>query len=403
MVKEKTGEKPMKQIVYIINAKRTAVGKFGGSLSKTSATDLGSIVISTLLNNYPKLSTHISEVILGNTLSAGLGQNPARITAIKAGIDQSIPAFTINKVCGSGLKSIILATQSILSEESRLVVAGGIENMSLCPYIIDNYRFGVKIGNSSIKDAMIFDGLFCSLIGEHMGMTAEHVAEKYNISRAEQEEYAVESHKKAVKAISSKKFSDEIVSVSVKSGKEDIQFDIDEQPRSDTNIEVLRKLIPAFKKNGSVTAGTASPINDGAAAVLIGSEKLINEYGINPLAKIISFASVGIDPKYMGMGSYYAAEKCLKKAKMSALDIDVWELNEAFASQSIAVLKELKIDPERANLNGGAIALGHPIGASGARILTTLLYELKRRSARYGLASLCIGGGQGIAILVENV
>lgn len=392
----------MKKQVFILNAKRTPIGKFGGSLSKTSATKLGATIINALLKANPAFQP-IDEVILGNTLSAGLGQNPARIAAISAGIHQSIPSFTINKVCGSGLKSVILAAQSILTEGTNLVIAGGMENMSLCPYIISNYRFGSKIGDHVIKDAMIFDGLFCSLIGEHMGMTAEYVAEKYKITRREQEEYAIDSHKKAVYAVTSGTFKEEIVPVTIMQDKKEVIFDTDEQPRNDTNLEILSKLIPVFKKDGSVTAATASPINDGAAVVLVASEKFIKEHNASPIGKIVSFASVGIDPKYMGMGSYYAADKCLTNAGLKVSDIDIWELNEAFASQSIAVINLLSVDPKKVNVNGGAIALGHPIGASGARILTTLLYELKRQSKQYGIASLCIGGGQGVAMLVENL
>lgn len=393
----------MKEYTYILDAKRTAIGKYGGSLSKTSATQLGASVINALFETNPTLKPYIDEVILGNTLSSGLGQNPARIAAISAGLSQSIPSFTVNKVCGSGLKSVALAAGSILTEGTNLVIAGGAENMSLCPYIINNYRFGSKIGDQIIQDAMIFDGLFCSLIGEHMGMTAEYVAEKYNITRREQEEYAIESHKKAVAAVTSGVFKKEIVPVNIMQGKKEAIFDTDEQPRSDTNLEILSKLIPAFKKDGSVTAATASPINDGAAGILVASEEFIKKHNASPMAKIVSFASVGIDPKYMGMGSFYAAEKCLANAGLKASNIDVWELNEAFASQSIAVINLLGVDSKKVNVNGGAIALGHPIGASGARILTTLLYELKRQSKQYGIASLCIGGGQGIAMLIENV
>lgn len=393
----------MKKDIYLIAAKRTPVGKFGGSLSKTSATQLGAIIINELLKTYPSFRDHIDEVILGNTLSSGLGQNPARIAAISANLPQSTPSFTVNKVCGSGLKSVALAAQSILTEDANLVIAGGMENMSLCPYIINNYRFGSKMGDQVIKDAMIFDGLFCSLIGEHMGMTAEYVAEKYKISRKDQEEYAVESHKRAMHAVTSGIFKKEIVPIPITQGKKEAIFDTDEQPRSDTNLEILSKLIPVFKKNGSVTAATASPINDGAAGVLVASEKFIKKHNTPPMAKIVSFASVGIDPKYMGMGSYYAAEKCLINAGLKVSDIDIWELNEAFASQSIAVIKLLGVDPSKVNTNGGAIALGHPIGASGTRILTTLIYELKRQKKQYGVASLCIGGGQGIAMLIENI
>lgn len=393
----------MRGEVYIVDAKRTPVGKYGGSLAETSATELATIVIKALLEANPKIIKYIDEVILGNVLSAGLGQNPARIAAFKSGVSQKVPSLTINKVCGSGLKSIIIGTQSIQSQDAGVIIAGGMENMSRSPYLLDNYRFGAKSGNRIVKDSMIYDGLFCSLIGEHMGMTGEHVAKKYNVSREEQDAYALKSHQKAIAAINNKKFSDEVIPVTIQRGKESIMFAVDEQPRKDTNLESLKKLSPAFKKDGSVTAGNASPLNDAAAAVIIASARFIKKNSIRPMAKIKSFSYVGLNPRYMGLGSYYAAKKCLAKTKLKISDIDLWEINEAFASQSIAVLKLLGIDEQKVNVNGGALALGHPIGASGARILTTLLYELKRRSLQYGIASLCIGGGQGIAALIENI
>lgn len=403
MVEEKTGEESMKQIAYIINAKRTPVGKFGGSFKDTPATELGTAVINALLEKYPETTGHIDEVIMGNVLSAGLGQNPARIAALKSGIDQKVPAFTINKVCGSGLKSVILASQAIQNGDAHFIVAGGMENMSRSPYLLENHRFGSRLGDNTIKDSMIYDGLFCSLIGETMGVTAENIAKKNNVPRKEQDAYALESHQKATAAQKSVRFNDEIVPLDVQSGKGKKQVLEDEQPRKDTNLDALQKLSTVFKENGTVTSGNASSLNDAAAGVLVASEKFVKNNTIKPMAKIVSFASVGLDPAYMGLGAYYAAEQVLLKAKLHAKDIDVWELNEAFASQSIAVLRLLDIDRKKVNVNGGAIALGHPIGASGARILTTLLHELQRQSKQYGIASLCIGGGQGIAMLVENV
>lgn len=385
----------MKGIAYILDAKRTPVGKFGGSFVSISATELGSIVIKALLDKNPAVNKHIDEVIMGNVLSAGLGQNPARIAAWKAGIEEKVPSYTVNKVCGSGLKSIMLAAQSIQNGDSHVVVAGGMENMSLSPYLIDNHRFGIKLGNQTIKDSMIYDGLFCSLINEPMGITAENIAKKYNVSRQDQDKYALSSHQKAIAAIKTNKFKKEIVPIDEK--------DTDEQPRENTSLEALQKLSPVFKKNSTVTAGNASSLNDAAAAAIVASEEFIKTNNIQPMAKVISFSSVGLDPKLMGLGSYYAVQKCLSRTKLKPSDIDLWEINEAFASQSIAVLQMLNIEKEKVNVNGGALALGHPIGASGARILTTLLHELKRRGEKYGVATLCIGGGQGIAMLVENL
>lgn len=389
--------------VFILDAKRTAVGKFGGSLVGIPATQLGSIVIKSLLEKTPQITQYIDEVILGNVLSAGLGQNPSRITMIEAGIDKQVPAYTINKVCGSGLKSIMSAIQAIQTEDAKLIIAGGIENMSRSPYLLDNHRFGNKLGDQTIRDSMVYDGLFCSLIGEPMGITAENIAKKYNISREEQDEYALLSHQKAVRAIKNKKFDEEIVPVEIKKEKDSNSFRTDEQPRENTSFEALQKLPTVFKDNGTVTAGNASSLNDAAATVLVVSAKFVKTHKLKPMAKVLSFSSIGLDPNYMGLGAYYAAEKCLSKTKLRVSDIDLWEINEAFASQSIAVINLLGVDGNIVNVNGGAIALGHPIGASGTRILTTLLYELKRQSKQYGVASLCIGGGQGVAMLLENI
>lgn len=393
----------MNKNVYIIDAKRTPIGKYGGSLVGVSATELASIVIKSLLHENPKIRMLIDEVILGNVISAGLGQNPARISAFKSGISKKVPALTINKVCGSSLKAVILGFLSITHGDANVILAGGMENMSRSPMLLDNVRFGIKPGNQIVRDSMIFDGLFCSLIGEHMGVTAENIARKYKVSREKQDIYALKSHKKALKAIKNKKFRNEIVPVEVISKRKSFLFDTDEQPRIDTSLEALKKLSPAFKKNGTVTAGNASPLNDAASGIIIGSERFVKKHKVKPMAKIKSFSYVGLDPKFMGLGAYFAAKKCLSKTGLRIPDIDLWEINEAFASQSIAVMKMLEVDDRKVNVNGGAIALGHPIGASGTRILTTLLYELKRQSKQYGIASLCIGGGQGIAMLVENI
>lgn len=378
---------------YIVDIKRTPIGKFGGGLKDFSAPQMMSHVIKELLSNSPDLKNDIDEVIVGNALPAGIGQNPARIASINSGLSNRVPAFTVNKVCGSGLKSVILATQAIQCGDADIVVAGGMECMSRVPYYADNYRWGVKLGDQTLKDGMIYDGLFCSLIGEHMGVTAENLARKYHISRQDQDEYALQSHQKAIQAIDSGRFNDEIVSI----------IPEDEQPRRDTSIETLKKLNPVFKKGGTVTPGNASSLNDNAAGLILVSEKALKKYNLKPKATIKNYSSVGLNPDIMGMGAFYAAKKCISKAGLSIKDINLWELNEAFASQSLAVQRKLKINANIVNVNGGAIALGHPIGASGARVLTTLVYELKRRGLQYGLASLCIGGGQGVAMLIENI
>ncbi|RJQ38238.1 acetyl-CoA C-acetyltransferase [Candidatus Microgenomates bacterium] len=389
--------------VYIIDAKRTPIGKYGGSLIGISATELGATVIKALVEKNPKTTKYINEVIIGNVLSAGLGQNPARISALKAGLSHNAPCLTINKVCGSGLKSILIGTQSIQTNNAQVIIAGGMENMSRAPYLLDNYRFGTKFGHQTIKDAMIYDGLFCSLVGMHMGKTAEYLAKKYKIQREEQDEFAFSSHQKALSAITQKKFERELVSVKTKNGKASLLFNQDEQPRKDTSLEALEKLPSAFSKNGSITAGNSSTVNDGASAVIIASATFVKKNKIKPMAKIKSYSYIGLNPRFMGLGAYYAIKECLLKSRIRFSDIDLWEINEAFSSQILAVIKLLEIDKQKVNVNGGAIALGHPIGASGARILTTLLYELKKQSKKYGVASLCIGGGQGVAILVENV
>lgn len=389
--------------IFIIDAKRTPVGKYGGTLSTHTAINLAITVVKNIIQERKQIKKDIDEVIIGNVLSAGLGQNPARIVSINSGLPNKAPAFTINKVCGSGLKSVVLATQAIKLGDANLVLAGGMENMSRAPFYLYNYRFGVKFGHQQLQDGMILDGLYCSLIGEHMGITAENIAKKYQVSRLEQDEYSYYSHMKAIEAINSNYLDKEIVPIKVKKNGVEVVFKTDEQPRPDTSIEKLEKLKPVFKQEGSVTAGNSSSINDGAAITLLASEKAVKSYNLKPKAIVLSYSYIGLDPNFMGMGGYYTAKDCIKKSGLRKSDIDLWEINEAFASQSIAVIKKLDIDPKKINITGGAIALGHPIGASGSRILTTLLYNLKRTKRRYGLATLCIGGGQGIALLIESI
>jgi acetyl-CoA C-acetyltransferase len=394
----------MKKPVYIIEAKRTAVGKYGGSLSQLSAIELGIFVVQDLISRYPFLKLHTDEVVVGNVLAAGLGQNPAREVAVKAGISVKTPAFTINQVCGSGLKSVAIGLQLIQSQEAHIVIAGGLENMSRVPYYLDNHRFGCRLGNHQVRDGVIVDGLFCSIVGEHMGVTAENLAKKFHISRESQDQYSVESHKRAIKAINHGLFKDEIVPVQINIQKHLTIFETDEQPRPDCTMEKLQQLKPVFAQNGTVTAGNSCSLNDGASMILLASEQAVKRYHLHPKVVIKEYATVGLKPKYMGLGSYYAARDCLMKSGLTVNDIDLWEINEAFASQMIVVVKLLRINSEKVNINGGAIALGHPIGASGARILTTLVHELVRsKKNKYGVASLCIGGGQGIAALIERI
>jgi len=388
--------------VVIVSAVRTAIGSFGGSLANVPAVDLGAIVIKEALKRVSLKPEMVDEVIMGMVLQAGLGQNPARQSAVKAGIPVEVPSMTINKVCGSGLKSVMLAAQSIALGESEIVVAGGMESMSQAPYLIKNMRWGTKMGHQEIVDTMIFDGLTDIFNLYHMGITAENIAEMYGITREEQDQFAYESQKKAEEAQKAGKFKDEIVPVEIPTKKETIIFDKDEYPRHGTTLEALAKLKPAFKKDGTVTAGNASGINDGAAALVLMTKEKAEELGLKPMAKVVSYASAGVDPKIMGIGPVPATKKALKKAGLTIDDIDLIEANEAFAVQSIAVAKELGFPKEKVNVNGGAVALGHPIGASGARILVTLLYEMARRDAKYGLATLCIGGGQGVSMIVER-
>ncbi|MDI3547518.1 MAG: acetyl-CoA C-acetyltransferase [Halanaerobiales bacterium] len=389
--------------VVIASAVRTAIGSFGGTLKDIEVTELGAIVIKEALKRAGVKPEEPDEVIMGNILQGGLGQNPARQSAVKAGIPYEIPAMTVNKVCGSGLKSVNLAAQSIMLGDAEIIVAGGMESMSRAGYLVEGARWGNRMGHSRMVDLMIRDGLWDVFNDYHMGVTAENIAEKWNISREEQDKFATESQQKAEKAIKERRFKDEIVPVKVPQRKGDpIIFEVDEYPRFGTTVDKLAKLRPAFKKDGTVTAGNASGINDGAAALVLMSAEKARELGVTPLARIKAYASAGVDPAIMGIGPVPATRKALKKADLKVEDLDLVEANEAFAVQSIAVLKELGLNPEKVNVNGGAIALGHPIGASGARILVTLLHEMKKRDVKYGLATLCIGGGQGVATIVER-
>lgn len=387
----------------IVSALRTPIGSFSGTLKDISATELGAKTITAILEETKVDVDAIDEVIMGNVLQAGLGQNPARQAAIKAGLPQSTAAYTINKVCGSGLKAVHLAAQSIMLGDADIIVAGGMENMSQAPYLMPKAREGYRMGDQKVVDSMIKDGLWCAFNDYHMGVTAENICDAYNLTREEQDEFASASQRKAAQATEAGKFKDEIVPVSIPKRKGDpVIFDTDEYIKPDTTTEKLSNLRPAFKKDGSVTAGNASGINDGAAAVLVMSRKKAEELGLTPLATICANASAAIDPSVMGLGPISATKKALEKAELSVADLDLIEANEAFASQSLAVGKDLDFNPDIVNVNGGAIALGHPIGASGTRILVTLIHELERREATYGLATLCIGGGQGVATIIKK-
>lgn len=388
--------------VAIVSAKRTAIGSFGGSLKDIPAATLGAEVVKKSLEEINLSPTLVDEVIFGNVLGAGLGQNIARQIAIFAGIPQEKSAFVVNKVCGSGLKSVVLGAQSILLGDNDIVVCGGVENMSTAPYYTKNARFGAKLGNFELEDSIIHDGLTDTFENYHMGITAENIAEQFFISRKQQDEFATLSQQKASTAIEKGKFSNEIVPITIKTRKEEKVFDTDEFVRSSTNLESLAKLRPAFKKDGTVTAGNASGINDGAACVILMSEKRASELGINILGFIDGYATAGLDNKVMGLGPIPATRKVLNKLNLTTDDIDLFELNEAFAAQSIAVLNELNLDTSKVNINGGAIALGHPIGASGCRILVTLIHELINENKNRGLCSLCIGGGQGISMVISR-
>ena len=388
--------------VAIVSAKRTAIGSFGGSLKDIPAATLGAEVVKKSLEEINLSPTLVDEVIFGNVLGAGLGQNIARQIAIFAGIPQEKSAFVVNKVCGSGLKSVVLGAQSILLGDNDIVVCGGVENMSAAPYYTKDARFGAKLGNFELEDSIIHDGLTDAFENYHMGITAENIAEQFFISRKQQDEFAVLSQQKASTAIEKGKFSNEIVPITIKTRKEEKVFDTDEFVRPSTNLESLAKLHPAFKKDGTVTAGNASGINDGAACVILMSEKRASELGINILGFIDGYATAGLDNKVMGLGPIPATRKVLDKLNLTTDDIDLFELNEAFAAQSIAVLNELNLDTSKVNINGGAIALGHPIGASGCRILVSLVHELINENKNRGLCSLCIGGGQGISVVISR-
>ncbi|MET3696201.1 acetyl-CoA C-acetyltransferase [Bacillus oleivorans] len=389
--------------VAIVSAVRTAIGSFNGSLKNISAPELGATVIRSALEKAGVPFDQVDEVIMGNVLQAGLGQNPARQASINAGLPESVPAMTINKVCGSGLKAVHLATQAILTGDANIIVAGGMENMSQAPYLLQNARDGYKMGDQKLVDSMIKDGLWCAFNDYHMGITAENLCDRYQITREEQDGFAAKSQEKAIKAIEAGVFKEEITPVTIPQRKGDPYFfDTDEYPKKGTTVEKLAGLRPAFIKEGSVTAGNASGINDGAAAVVIMSRDKCEELGLTPLVTIKANASAGVDPSVMGIGPVTAVRKALNKSSLQLSDIQLIEANEAFAAQSIAVDRELHFNHDILNVNGGAIALGHPIGASGARILVTLIHELKRRNGRFGLATLCIGGGQGVATIIEN-
>ena len=388
--------------VVIVAASRTPVGKFGGTLAKIAASELGAHVIKGLMQKTDIDAKLINEVILGQVLTAGVGQNAARQAVIKSGLPNSVPGITINKVCGSGLKATHLAAQAIRCGDADIIIAGGQENMSASPHVLNNSRDGFRMGDTKLVDSMIVDGLWDVYNQYHMGITAENVAKKFNISRTEQDEFALASQNKAEAAQKAGKFKDEILPVEIASKKGSSFFDSDEYIKHGSTLDGLSALRPAFSKDGSVTAGNASGLNDGAAAVMLMSAQKASELGLKPLAKIRAYSSAGIDPSIMGMGPVSASQLCLKKAGWTHNDLDLMEINEAFAAQAIAVNKEMGWDTSKINVNGGAIAIGHPIGASGCRILVTLLHEMIRRDAKRGLASLCIGGGMGVALAIER-
>jgi acetyl-CoA C-acetyltransferase len=388
--------------VVIVAAGRTAVGKFGGSLAKVPAAELGAHVIKTLLARIGLDGAAVSEVILGQVLTAGVGQNPARQALIKAGIPDMVPGFTINKVCGSGLKATHLAAQAIKCGDADIIIAGGQENMSAAPHVLNGSRDGFRMGDIKMVDTMIVDGLWDAFNQYHMGTTAENVAKKYDVTRAAQDEFALQSQLKAEAAQKAGKFKEEIIPYEIVSKKGTVVFDTDEYPKHGSTLDSLAALRPAFAKDGTVTAGNASGLNDGAAAVIMMSASKAKELGLAPLARIKAYSSAGLDPAIMGMGPVSATRLCMKKAGWTHEEIDLLEINEAFAAQAVAVNREMGWDTSKINVNGGAIAIGHPIGASGARILVTLLHEMIRRDAKKGMASLCIGGGMGVALAIER-
>ena len=393
----------MKEI-YVVNCCRTAVGSYGGSLKDIPAAKLGEIVITEAIKRAGITAEDVDEVFFGNVLQAGLGQNPARQAALNAGLPITTPATSINKVCGSGLHCVSLAYRTIKAGEAECVIAGGMENMSLAPYAVNTARWGARMNNTQMTDVMVNDGLWDAFNNYHMGITAENVAEKFGVTREMQDELAARSQARAAEAVAAGKFKDEIVPVVIPQRKGDPKvFDTDEYVRGGTTMEVLAKLRPAFKKDGTVTAGNASGINDGAAAIVVCSGEFLKKHNLTPMLKVVATGSVGVDPSEMGLGPIPSVRQALKKADLDIEKVDLFELNEAFAAQAYEVSNQLGLTPEKVNVNGGAIAIGHPIGASGARILVTLGYEMKRRNAKYGVASLCIGGGMGEALVVENV
>ena len=388
--------------IVITSAKRTPIGKFLGSLSNFSASELGKFAIDSVIEECKLDKNSIDEVIMGQVLTGGAGQNPARQASMLAGIPKEKSALTVNQVCGSGLRAVSLAAQSILTNQSNVVVAGGQESMSNAHHTI-NLRNGLKMGDGNIKDSMIVDGLWCAMNDYHMGTTAENIAEKYNISKDDQDQFATESQNKTENAQKNNHFNNEIIPIEIKSKKETIEFNSDEFPRHGTTFDKINSLKPVFKKEGTVSAGNASGLNDGSAAVILMKESKANELNLKPLARIVSWATVGVDPTIMGIGPVPAVKKALEVANWTLDDLDVIEANEAFAAQSLAVSKELNWDLSKVNVNGGAIALGHPIGASGTRVLVTLIHELVRSNKNKGIATLCIGGGQGIAMCIERI
>lgn len=390
--------------VVIVSAARTAIGNYGGSLAGFSAVDLGVIAAKEAINRAGIKPTDVDETIVGNILSAGQGQNIARQISVLAGIPETSPAMTINKLCGSGLRSVSMAAQFIMLGDADVILAGGTESMSNAPYLLEKARFGYRMGHGELTDSMIKDGLTDAFNNFHMGITAENIADQWQLSREEQDIFAANSQQKTEKALQEGRFKEEIVPVEIPQRKGDpIIFDTDEYPKQGITVDKLAKLRPAFKKDGTVTAGNASGLNDGSAMLVIMSAGKAKELGVKPIARIVSYANAALDPKIMGYGPVPATRAALQKAGMTIADIDLVEANEAFAAQSLAVAKDLELDMEKVNVNGGAIALGHPIGASGARILTTLLYEMKKRNAKTGLATLCIGGGQGTSLIIEKI
>ncbi|MBK1722416.1 acetyl-CoA C-acetyltransferase [Thiocystis violacea] len=394
----------MSDTIVIVDAGRTAIGTFGGALSALQATDIGTTVLKALIERTGIAPEQVSEVILGQVLTAGCGQNPARQTTLMAGLPHTVPAMTINKVCGSGLKAVHLAMQAVACGDAEIVIAGGQESMSQSSHVLPRSREGQRMGDWPMKDTMIVDGLWDAFNQCHMGVTAENIAKKYAFTREAQDAFAAASQQKAEAAIQSGRFADEIIPVSIPQRKGDpLVFDTDEFPRPGTTAETLGRLRPAFDKQGTVTAGNASGINDGAAMVVVMKESKAKELGLTPMARLVAFSSAGVDPAIMGTGPIPASTDCLKKAGWAPADLDLVEANEAFAAQAMSVNQEMGWDLSKVNVNGGAIAIGHPIGASGARVLVTLLYEMQKRDAKKGLATLCIGGGQGVALAVERL